>query len=83
MAQERQTKAFDPTRNMKMMASIFIPVCIFFMIVAWVMFFLEVVTFPNSSLDFVPLLAIPIGIVIMCVILALIWLEVITFPMAR
>lgn len=83
MAQERQTKAVDPNRNMKIMASIFIPVCIFFMIVGWVMFFLEVITFPNSSMDFVPLVAIPIGIIMMCIILALIWLDVITFPMAR
>ena len=83
MAHEHQTKAVDPNRNMKIMASIFIPICIFFMMVMWFMFLLEVLEFPQSSLSFVPLVAIPIGIVIMCIILALIWLEVITFPMAR
>ena len=83
MAQINQTQTVDPNRNMKIMASIFIPLCILIMGIFWVLFFFGVITLPNSTMTILPLVMIPFGILIMCIILALIWLNVLTFPMKR
>ena len=83
MARINQTQTVDPNRNMKIMASIFIPICVVLMSIFWVLFLFGVIALPNSTMNFLPLIMIPVGIVIMCIILALIWLNVLTFPMMR
>ena len=83
MAQINQTQTVDPNRNMKIMASIFIPICILIMAIFWVLFFFEIIVLPNSAMNILPLVMIPFGILVMCIVLALIWLNVLTFPMKR